>query len=83
MIKKSLHDRYADTDLRRVVEHPRDELEEEYAQGEALQQAKAIWERFGKNENHRKRVIMLLAQEALKAVPSRGQQAADQDLQNE
>ncbi len=71
MTKKSLHDRYADADLRRVVENPRDELENEYARGEDVQQAKAIWDRFGKNDNHRKRVITLLAQEVLKATPAR------------
>jgi hypothetical protein len=70
MTKRTTQDRYADIDLRRMVEKPRDELEQEYARGEDAQQAKAIWEKFGRSENHRKRVIMLLAQEALRTMPS-------------
>jgi hypothetical protein len=66
VIKKSLSERYADVDLRRVVENPRDELERQYSEEEAKREAQAIWGRFGKGENHRKRVIMLLAHEALK-----------------
>jgi hypothetical protein len=80
MIGKSIQERYADADLRRVIEQPRDQIEEDYAQAEAMQRAKAIWDRFGKSENHRKRVIMLLAQEVLKGTPPRGMQPVEEGL---
>jgi hypothetical protein len=83
MTTKSIHERYADAALSRVIERPRDELEEQYAQEEAQAQAKAIWSRFGNSENHRRRVITLLAQEALKGMPSPSKQVADQDFLDE
>jgi hypothetical protein len=76
MTKRTLQNRYADADFRRVVEAPRDELEQEYARGEDKQQAKAIWEKFGKNENHRRRVITLLAREVLRTASPSDQDAA-------
>ena len=83
MTRKTLQERYADADLRRVVESPRDELELEYARGEDTQQAKAIWEKFGKNENHRRRVITLLAQEVLRPTSRSAQDTAAEATSHE
>jgi hypothetical protein len=80
MTTRTLQDRYADIDLRRIVESPRDELEKEYARGEDMQQAKAIWDKFGKHENHRRRVITLLAKEVLEALPLGDQAAAERTI---
>lgn len=83
MNQKTLSDRYADVDPRRVREAPRDQLERDFADAEAMQEAKRIWDRFGRDENYRKRVIMLLAQEALRTLPSRNEQDFAKGLQDE
>jgi hypothetical protein len=74
MTKKTIQERYAQLDPRRIVERPQDELEEEYAEAEAVRQARAIWNRFGSQENQRRRVITLLAKEALEATGASGRQ---------
>jgi hypothetical protein len=71
MTRKSLHDRYADLDPKRIVENPRDEQERSFSENAAANEAKRIWDGFGKSENHRRRVITLLAKEALNASAER------------
>ena len=65
---KSIHERYADLAPRRMKENPRDEEEQAFADEIAKEDARKIWDHFGSgSDSHRKRVIMLLAEQALKA----------------
>jgi hypothetical protein len=66
MTGKTLEQRYADMSPQRIIENPRDEDEQAFADAEAQRDAQRIWDRFGKSDTHRRRVVMLLAQEALK-----------------
>lgn len=70
-------ERYADVDLRRMIEAPRDALEEEYSNQEANAEAQRVWDRLSKSPKHRERVIKLLAREALDTTP---RQQAEQSL---
>lgn len=62
-------ERYAEVDLRRIVEAPKDALEEEYSNQVANEDARRVWDRLAKSPRHRERVIRLLAKEALDTMP--------------
>ncbi len=65
--RKTIHERYEDLAPKRMLEEPRDEWEEEFADAEAQQAASKFWDSFGAKRNHRNRVIRLLAEQAVKS----------------
>jgi hypothetical protein len=69
IICMTTRERYADIDLRRVMETPRDALEREYSDQEATAEAQRVWEKLARSPRHRERVIKLLAREVLETMP--------------
>jgi len=64
--RKTIQQRYQDLSPQRLREQPRDQDEELFAQSEAEETSKAIWDHYFRDKpNHTRRVLEILAKEAL------------------
>ena len=70
--------------LDRVLEDPKDQMEEDYARLEAESEAERIWSKMDKSPNYRARVIKRLALELLDTMPKpKLEQAEDETATSE